>query len=297
MKKYIKAVLFIIAYTLIYMSIMLLCQFIFGIFIGGAGKDLPELFSQSHTVAQEQLEEAALSLTEKINDYVIKNSGIIFSISALLSLLIFIQIFKARKLNIFSEIGIDRRPAGFDLRYGLFAGASANFLISVIVMSIQSAGLFRDAFSEYDSHIEMTFGTGGVLPTLLGLGIVVPIIEEIMFRGIITFELNRIAPWKAAIIIQGAIFGLYHLVPVQISYTVPLGIYFGYIAYKSSSIWPAAAAHIAMNTVAIVLSTPAAASVLGQPAFSMIFAIISVYMFISSMMYFIKKKPSNIVSE
>ena len=290
-KKYIKAVLFIIAYTLIYMSLMLICQFAFGILIGGAGRELPGLFSQGATMTPERLEEAAIAMANQINDYVLRNTGIIFSISALLALLIFIRIFSARKINLFSEIHMDRRPSGMDIRYGAFAGASANFLISMIVVALQSVGLFTEAFSEYDSHIEMTFGQGGLFPTFLGLGIIVPIFEEIMFRGMITFEIKRIAPWKAAIIAQGVIFGLYHLVPVQICYTTPLGIYFGYIAYKSDTIWPAAAGHIAMNTVAIMLSAPIVEPFLNQPTFSLLFAIISVYMFVSSMMYFVKKKP------
>ena len=297
MKKILKAALYIIAYTLIYMTIMILCQLIFGLLIGGAGGALAELVAQGPQATQEQLEETVFAVADKINDYVLMNTGIIFSISALLSLLVFIRIFSARKINLFAEIRMDRRPSGADMRYGLFAGASANFLISIIVMALQGLGLFKDAFLEHDTHIEMTFGTGGMLPTLLGLGLIVPIVEEIMFRGIVTYELRQIAPWKAAIIVQGVIFGLYHLVPVQICYTTPLGIYFGYIAYKSGAIWPAAAGHIAMNTVAILLSTPFIASIFEQSSFSLIFVILSIYMFISSLIYFVRKKPVNIIPD
>jgi len=151
--------------------------------------------------------------------------------------------------------------------------------------------LFTEAFSQHDAHIETTFGTGGVMATMLGIGIIVPLVEEIMFRGMITYELGRVASWKTAMLVQGVIFGLYHFVPVQIAYTIPMGIYFGYICYKSGTIWPAAAGHIAMNSVSILISTQTVSEFIQVPQIAMFYMIFTVYMFVSALVYFIKKKP------
>ena len=292
MVKYLKTAFFIILYTFIYLFFMLLCQIVLGLTIGGAGRGLVEFLTPGAPVDQAHVNDAANIASRRINEYVTQNTGLIFSISALLSLLVYIKIFSARKLNLFSLLHMDRRPFGADIRYGAFAGASANFVISLIVVLLQSFGLFTEAFSRHEAHMEATFGTGGVLATLLGVGIIIPLIEEIMFRGMIVYELGRSAPWKAVIIIQGVIFGIYHLVPVQIFYTIPLGIYFGYIVYKTGSIWPAAAGHIAMNSVSILLVSSNIMETSDASAFSFIYMILSAYMFISALIYFIKKKPS-----
>ena len=256
--KYAKTAVFILLYTFIYVFFMLFCQLVISLTIGGAGREL---------------------------------YGIILSISALISLLIFIKIFSARKLDLFSAIHLNRKPSGTDIRYGVFAGASAHFIIFLIALAFQGFGLFTEAFSQHDAHIESTFGSGGIIATILGIGIVVPLVEEIMFRGMITYELGRVASWKAAMIIQGIVFGLYHFVPVQIAYTIPMGVYFGFIVYKTGTIWPAAAGHIAMNTVSILLSTQTAMDFIQIPQITLFYMVFFIYMFVSALMYFIKKKP------
>jgi len=269
---------------------MLFCQLVISLTIGGAGRELVGIIQEA-PADQGRVIEAAESIGIRINDYFQRNTGIILSISALISLLIFIKIFSARKLDLFSAIHLNRKPSGTDIRYGVFAGASAHFIIFLIALAFQGFGLFTEAFSQHDAHIESTFGSGGIIATILGIGIVVPLVEEIMFRGMITYELGRVASWKAAMIIQGIVFGLYHFVPVQIAYTIPMGVYFGFIVYKTGTIWPAAAGHIAMNTVSILLSTQTAMDFIQIPQITLFYMVFFIYMFVSALMYFIKKKP------
>ena len=297
MAKIIRTALFITAYTFIYIFLMFLCQIVFGLTIGGAGGDLFELLPFGTPADQEQLAKAVTAAELSIDDFVQKNAGLLVSISALLSLLIFIKIFSARKLNLFSAVRMDSRPSGIDIRYGAFAGASSNFVISLVVVILQNFNLFNDAFSQYDAHIETIFGSGGIALTLLSIGMVVPLVEEILFRGMVIYELKNAFSWKTAIIAQGVIFGLYHLIPVQIFYTIPLGVYFGFIVYKTGSVWPAAAGHIAMNAISILMSAPAIISMFNSPMFSLLFIIMSVYMFISALRYFVNKKPAQTIPD
>ena len=291
MAKYWKTAVRVVAYAFIYIFFMLLCQIVFGLTLGGAGREMTEAIVSGRYGDPAALAEAADAATQAINVYVQRNSGLILSISALLSLLVFMKIYSARKLNLFAALRMDRPPSGTDMRYGAFAGASANFAISLVAAVFQSMGLFSDAFMQHEAQMQMTYGTGGILATLLGVGIVVPIVEEIMFRGMVTSDLRRIMPWKAAVLTQGALFGLYHFIPVQICYTIPLGIYLGYITYKTGSVWPAIAGHAAMNATAILLTGPGMEDAITQPLFSMLFMIASVYMLISALRYFVKKEP------
>ena len=293
MVKYLKTAFFIVAYTFIYVVLMFICQIAFGLTIGGAGGGLLELLTAAEPIEQNRIFEAVDNAWIIIDDFVLKNNNVLLSISALLSILIFIKIFSARKLNLFEAIGMDRRPVGADMRYGAFAGASANFVISMVVAVLQNFHLFDGAFAQYDAYMESSIGSDNIVLSILGIGLVAPLVEEILFRGMIVFDLERSFSRKTAIIAQGVIFGLYHIIPVQIIYAIPLGIYLGYIVYKSGSIWPAIAGHIAMNTIGVLMSTPGVISVLGLPSFSLFLIIGSVYMFISALRYFIRKKPSN----
>ena len=300
--KYVKVVLFVTLYAFIYLFFMVFCQIVLGLTIGGAGRGMLEILMEAQsvgslpsggfTVDNELIIEAANAATQLINDFVARNTGLIFSISALLSLLVYIQIFRSRNMELFSAIRMAGAPLGTDIRYGAFAGASANFIISAAVLLLQHFNLFSEAFAQHDAHMENTYGTGSIFVTLLGIGLITPVVEEIIFRGMVMFDLGRLFPPIAVILIQGAIFGLFHMVPVQIVYTIPLGVYFGYIAYKSGSVWPAAAGHIAMNAVSILLTAPGMTNLLNEPLFSLFFMLFSIYMFVSALIYFIKKSPA-----
>ena len=291
MFKYIKTAFFIIFYAFVYMAVMLLCQSIFGLTLGGAGVPVMNLLDRGSPVDADRLSAAVDEMARLLDSYVLKNTGVIFSISALISLLLFIQIFRARKIDLFSVIHMKGKPSGADMLYGAFAGASTNFVISLILVGIQSLGFFKEAFSDYNAHMNQAFGSGNVLPLLLGVGIIVPAVEEIMFRGMISNELARIMPLKTALIVQGVLFGLYHLVPLQICYTIPLGIYFGFIGYKSDSIWPAVSGHVAMNSIAVFLATPFIESAfIRYPETAFLFMTVSVVMFVCALAYFIRKK-------
>ena len=295
--KYLKTVLFIALYAAVYLLFMLVTQMLFGLTLGGAGKILVEyaqtlIASGAQNADPALTEGAAGAAAEIIGEYTLHNTGIIFSISALLSLLVYIRIFAARKLELFSAVGMARKPSGADVRNGAFAGAASNFVISLIVLILQSFSLFGKAFEQYGEQMDAVFGAGGLFASLLGIGVILPVVEEILFRGMILYELGGAMPIKAAIIAQGVIFGLFHLDPIQIFYTLPLGVYFGYMAYKTGSLWPAVAAHVAMNTVSTLLSAPAMANIFSQPQIFLFITLLSLYLFAGSLAYFIKKEPA-----
>lgn len=73
---------------------------------------------------------------------------------------------------------------------------------------------------------------------------------EFIFRGFLLFGLkNRLK--EASILIQMIPFVLLHLgkPEIEILSTIPMGIYFGWVAYRANSVWPAAILHIFINIV------------------------------------------------
>ena len=296
--KYFKIFALTLLYIFIYMFFMLFTQVVFGLTIGGAGREIIDSVRQGAQPDSAALQEIADHVLTRLNDYLRKNTGIIYSISALISLLAFIRIYKMRRIELFPAIQMKGMPSTADMRQAIFTGASANFIVVMLMTALQSTNLLNEAFARYESYVDFTFGTGGLPATLLGFAFIAPLVEEILFRGMITRELKGGFPLTAAIIIQGVLFGLFHLEPIQIIYAIPLGIYLGFIAYKSSSLWPAIAAHASMNFVSVIIQTPGLQSAFQNNAgFVLFFAGTSVFLFIYSLTYFIKKKPAQIAPE
>ena len=76
------------------------------------------------------------------------------------------------------------------------------------------------------------------------------ICEEVLFRGLIQRNLEVASNGFRAAVIGGIIFGLYHLNPFSFIPLAVLGIYFGFLVYRSNNLSLAIAAHFFNNFVA-----------------------------------------------
>lgn len=82
---------------------------------------------------------------------------------------------------------------------------------------------------------------------ILAIAILVPISEELLFRGIITGELRGVVPDWAAVLIGGVVFALAHGNLIQSTYVLPAGILFGLIYIWSDSILLSILMHMLYN--------------------------------------------------
>jgi len=76
------------------------------------------------------------------------------------------------------------------------------------------------------------------------------ICEELLFRGLVQYNLSKASNYKLGFIITGVIFAMYHANPFSFIPLIALGIYFGYLVYKSGSIFLAMLAHFINNFTA-----------------------------------------------
>ena len=85
------------------------------------------------------------------------------------------------------------------------------------------------------------------------VSIVPAVSEEMMFRGFIqsSFELKLKARW--AIVITAVFFGLYHFNPYGLVPLIILGLYFGFAAYMSRSIFVSMILHFTNNFLAVIM--------------------------------------------
>lgn len=90
---------------------------------------------------------------------------------------------------------------------------------------------------------------------LLGVGVMAPLFEELLLRGLLLGSLRYMADEHAAVAITAGVFALMHL---QYDWTVillilPMGIILGYARTRSGSIWVPVLLHVLNNSLSVVL--------------------------------------------
>lgn len=85
---------------------------------------------------------------------------------------------------------------------------------------------------------------------VLVVAVVPAVAEEFLFRGLVQRSIELKAGGLKAAIIAGFIFGAYHLNPFGIIPLVALGVFFGWLVYRSDNLTIAIAAHFFNNFIA-----------------------------------------------
>ena len=166
------------------------------------------------------------------------------------------------------------------------------YFLSIILLGISffmfSMGVI-DIFdlTKYSANYTETMAllsSGGVLINIISVGIITPISEEFMLRGIVYNNLKRYVNFKTAIILQALIFGIMHMNIIQSTYAVIAGIIIGYIYEKSQSLVMSCVFHISFNICNHLFSLPILSDTM---SYSLLITIIGVLIFYISFKYFL----------
>lgn len=127
------------------------------------------------------------------------------------------------------------------------------FLIIVVAVclniafnNIISLTPLKDWSASY-SDVETSIYSAALLWQVISAGIIAPILEEIVFRGILFRNYRASLGAWPAIILSAVIFGLMHYNLVQFVYAFLLGIFFAYLVEKTGELWTCILAHITAN--------------------------------------------------
>lgn len=106
-----------------------------------------------------------------------------------------------------------------------------------------------------ESYIEASAGIdSGTMIGVIAVAVVAPIVEEIIFRGLVLNRLSRVMPGWLAVVLSAAVFGACHGHPVWFVYAFVLGAVFGFIDLRSGSILPSILGHVVFNLIGQILS-------------------------------------------
>jgi len=119
--------------------------------------------------------------------------------------------------------------------------------LSSLVASVVSL-IFPSWLEAYEELLE-TAGLGEdiTLIMLIYSVLMAPISEELIFRGVTLRIAQRALPFWLANILQAAMFGLFHMNPLQGCYTFMIGLILGYIVHKGGTIYHVIFFHFLFN--------------------------------------------------
>lgn len=112
--------------------------------------------------------------------------------------------------------------------------------------------LFTDLIKAEDVSVPLDTPAQFVL-TLVAVGILPGIMEELLFRGVILSGLSRIKT-VYAVLLNGALFSLFHTNPAQTIYQFITGAVFALVVLRSGSIIPTIIMHLLNNLTVLFIT-------------------------------------------
>ena len=122
-----------------------------------------------------------------------------------------------------------------------------NIWFNVLYWLQDSVPFIENQMQDYMETAGAFSADSGYFWLILGVSILAPIGEELVFRGIVQGELRKALPEWAAIVIQAVVFALFHMQVIQITYVLLPGLLLGLAYAWSRSIWVPIAMHILFN--------------------------------------------------
>lgn len=180
--------------------------------------------------------------------------------------------------------GILQKMGSVSVGFGSFLGYVIQFSLVIIfglfqrkIRSPQGTRLLKFGLAKLDFVIIlwgtiMVLATGVVIEPLLNLFpetyldrlgnimaaggwmmftsiVIAPIMEEILFRGILQDALMRKYGVFVGILIASAVFGIVHIIPQQVVNAFMIGIVLGYIYYRTGALLPVILIHCINNAI------------------------------------------------
>ena len=128
----------------------------------------------------------------------------------------------------------------------------------IILFSLGTTVLLNLIFTEipWDKFLpeKMIYSSEGLFEipfwvALLGYGVIGPVAEEVCFRGVLFFSLNKWVKAPIAIAVSALVFALYHGNLIQGIYALIMGAIMAYLAYRTDSLFSSMIYHMTANII------------------------------------------------
>lgn len=154
-------------------------------------------------------------------------------------------VFQQRTAGEFRELTRNRKLINALLCFlcGALAGIVLNNIIGATGLAQLSAG-----YQEVTEH----FWSGSVVFEILGPGLLIPLVEELLYRGIVYGRLSDWLGIPVAAVVSALIFGGLHFNIVQFIYAFFIGLLLVFFLEKSHNLIGAVLGHMGANLLAVL---------------------------------------------
>ena len=264
--KILKAIGIIVLFLVIYLLAQLLV---------GLGASIIYMVGLFMATAATGVQLGLEDIVEQMSGFIAEQTPMVLLISIAFTLPIYYLFYRRRRQELMTFVSV-RRISPISVPVLVLLGVSASFVLDMILSILSQFEYFNQVFDTYDQVSEVIFG-GGFLLTLISVGIVGPVFEEILFRGLIFGELRKITKVKAALFIQAVLFGLYHMNIVQGIYATLLGLLIGFVYYRSNSIIAPVIIHVTINSLSVIINEFVGTEQLEQWGFVIMIACVGLF--------------------
>ncbi len=249
MKKVITQILKALAYFAVYFIplniIVFISQFIYG-------------YVESRKMS------AAGASVEEITEYVQANVGnatvIALLITSVLVILTYFIIEKVKKTSLAKEADI-RKASGKQIIFTVIGAVGGMFFLNFILLFLP---IPQEMMSTLQNGLT-NISTSSLVLGIITNSILVPVMEEIVFRGYIFSRLEKAMPSIVAAIISSVIFGLCHGSLLWAIWAATVGMIICVVRIKSGSIVPGMIFHIIINSFATITNAIPAFNDMTEP--------------------------------
>ena len=185
---------------------------------------------------------AGVTSYDKLIDSIIPYTLPLTAVSAVITFvpIILFYYFDKRK----GIVGTDSNAKPLDFLAAALGGAGIAIVLNVII-GVSGLANYDTSFMEISEAI-----SSPPFPVILiCAGVIAPIIEELIFRGLVFNRIKYRYNSIAAIIISAAAFGIYHGNITQGIYATLLGICLAYVYNKTKNLFVPICIHISANMI------------------------------------------------
>ena len=234
MKNFFKSIGKASIYFLVYFATQLIMGFVYGI-----------MFSVSMMSSGEAMDEVALM--ELLNTFIMDKAMEMTFWAGVMTLVIFWIRFAVRKKNILKEVEC-KKIAKEGILPIIVTALSMNVVLSMVIGYFPWPQGWMEAYMENSSIID-----GSLMSWLMAV-VMAPVLEEIVFRGLVYTRLKKGMPAIAAAIVASLAFGLCHTGIIWVIYATALGLVMTWVFEKYQSLAASILFHFSFNLMGQILS-------------------------------------------
>ena len=181
------------------------------------------------------------AVVEKILSLVEQNSTYTVALSAIVVIVIFgrTMLLSGRK---------DNKIESPDIFPVVFFAVMLSLAVSNLISAIQIDNIYGSYENTSGNLLQ-----GNIIYRLVAIGILTPVAEEIIYRGLVYDRAKKEFGTISAMIVSSAAFGIFHFNLVQGIYAFLIGMAFAWFYEKFGSLSVSIFMHMAINIVAVLL--------------------------------------------